>query len=230
MSSSISRLPRVPLGPIPELEEFLRPFTVHFVQRPSAQVLERYVSGLLTECPHKNCDKIAQVVPGTSEQQLQHLLTDMAWDEEHLNAQRVEQMLALPTEGDAVIVLDDTGFPKQGKRSAGVQRQYSGTLGKTGNYQVAVTCHYAERTIAWPIDARLYLPESWATDEEARRRSRVPDGVEFRTKPEIALSLLDEARALGVPHSCVTVDADYGDKPPFLNALDERERSATWWP
>ncbi len=95
---------------------------------------------------------------------------------------------------------------------------------------MAVTCHYAERTIAWPIDARLYLPESWATDEEARRRSRVPDGVEFRTKPEIALSLLDEARALGVPHSCVTVDADYGDKPPFLNALDERERSATWWP
>lgn len=208
---------------MPELEEFLRPFTVHFVQRPSAQVLERYVSGLLTECPNKNCDTIAQIVPGTSEQQLQYLLTDMAWDEEDLNAQRIEQMLTLPTEGDAVIILDDTGFPKQGKRSAGVQRQYSGTLGKTGNCQVAVTCHYAERTIAWPIDARLYLPESWATDQEARRRSRVPDDVEFKTKPEIALSLLDEARSLGVPHSCVTVDADYGDKPPFLNALDERE-------
>lgn len=208
---------------MPELEEFLRPFTVNFVQRPSATVLERYVSGLLTECPNKNCDTIAQVVPGASEQQLQYLLTDMAWDEADLNAQRIEQMLTLSTEGDAVIVLDDTGFAKQGKRSAGVQRQYSGTLGRTGNCQVAVTCHYAERTIAWPIDARLYLPESWASDEEARRRSRVPEEVEFRTKPEIALSLLDEARALGVPHSCITVDADYGDKPPFLNALDERE-------
>ena len=207
---------------MPELEEFLRPFTVHFVQRPSAAVLERYVSGLLTECPHKNCDTIAQVVPGASEQQLQNLLTDMVWDEHELNAQRITQMLTLSTEGDAVLILDDTGFPKQGKRSVGVQRQYSGTLGKTGNCQVAVTCHYAERTMAWPVDARLYLPESWATDAEARRRSRVPEGVEFQTKPEIALALLDEARALGVPHRCITVDADYGDKPPFLNALDER--------
>jgi len=164
---------------MPELEEFLRPFTVTFAQRPSATVLERYVSGLLTECPNKNCDTIAQVVPGTSEQQLQNLLTDMVWDEEDLNTQRIVQMRTLPTEGDAVLILDDTGFPKQGKRSAGVQRQYSGTLGKTGNCQVAVTCHYAERTVAWPIDARLYLPESWATDEEARRRARVPEAVEF---------------------------------------------------
>jgi SRSO17 transposase len=208
---------------MPELAEFLAPFTVHFAQRPSATVLERYVSGLLTECPNKNCDTLAQVVPGTSEQQLQNLLTDMAWDDKDLNAQRIREMLTLPTEGDAVLILDDTGFPKQGHHSAGVQRQYSGTLGKTGNCQIAVTCHYAERTIAWPIDARLYLPERWATDAEARHRSHVPDGVAFRTKPELALALLDEARALGVPHRGVTVDADYGDKPPFLNALDERE-------
>jgi SRSO17 transposase len=218
-----SRLPRAPLGPMPELAEFLRPFTVHFVQRPSAAALERYVSGLLTDCPNKNCDTIAQVVPGTSEQQLQYFLTDMAWDERDLNGQRVSQMLLLPTEGDAVIIIDDTGFPKQGKRSVGVQRQYSGTLGKTGNCQIAVTCHYAERTIAWPIDARLYLPESWANDPELRRRSHVSEGVHFQAKADIAIALLDEARSLGVPHSCVTADADYGDKPTFLNALDERE-------
>jgi FOG: Transposase len=91
-------------------------------------VVERYVSGLLTECPKKKCDTIAQVVPGTGEQQLQYLLTDMALDEEDLNAQRVDEMLILSTGDDAVIILDDTGFPKQGKRSAGVQRQYSGIL------------------------------------------------------------------------------------------------------
>src|SRR6185437_15233994 len=222
MSSTIRRVPRDPSGPMPELEEFLRPFTVTFAQRQSATVLERYVSGLLTECPNKNCDTIAQVVPGTSEQQLQNLLTDMAWDEHDLNTQRIGQMLTLPTEGDAVLILDDTGFPKQGKRSAGVQRQYSGTLGKTGNCQVAVTCHYAERTLAWPLDARLYLPASWATDAAARARTHVPEAVGFQTKPEIALALLDEARALGVPHRGVTVDADYGDKPSFLNALAAR--------
>src|SRR5690242_3029072 len=109
-----SRLPRVPRPSMPELTEFLAPLAVHFAQRPSAAVLERYVSGLLTECPHKNCDTLAQVVPDTNEQQLHHLLTDMVWDEQDLNRQRIQQMLTLPTEGDAVLVLDDTGFPKQG--------------------------------------------------------------------------------------------------------------------
>jgi len=210
------------VAPPPELAEFLAPFVVHFAQRPSARVLERYVAGLLTEHPNKNCDTLAQVVPGTSEQQLQHLLTDMAWDAGDLNRQRVARMLALATEGDAVLVLDDTGFPKQGHSSAGVQRQYSGTLGKTGNCQVAVTCHYAERTLAWPVDARLYVPERWAADAARRERAHVPADVGFQTKPGIALALLDEARGWGVPHACVTVDADYGDKPPFLNALDAR--------
>src|SRR5215208_5863719 len=218
----VARLPRAPVAPPPELAAFLAPFVVHFVQRPSARVLERYVTGLLTDHPNKNCDTLAQVVPGATEQQLQHLLTDMAWDAEGLNRQRVARMRTLETEGDAVLILDDTGFPKQGDASAGVQRQYSGTLGKTGNCQVAVTCHYAERTLAWPIDARLYVPEGWTTDDERRARAHVPAAVEFRTKPALALALLDEARAWGVPHACVTVDADYGDKPPFLNALDAR--------
>src|SRR5215213_2362464 len=97
----VVRLPRAPAVPLPELAEFLAPFVVHFVQKPSARVLERYVTGLLTDHPNKNCDTIAQVVPGTSEQQLQHLLTDMAWDADDLNRQRVQRMLTLETEGDA---------------------------------------------------------------------------------------------------------------------------------
>src|SRR5215211_4835261 len=176
----VTRLPRAPAVPPPELAEFLAPLVVHFVQQPSARVLERYVSGLLTDHPNKNCDTLAQVVPDTTEQQLQHLLTDMAWDAEDLNRQRVARMLALATEGDAVLVLDDTGFPKQGQASAGVQRQYSGTLGKTGNCQLAVTCHYAGRTLAWPLAARLYVPAGWATDADRRARAHVPAAVEFR--------------------------------------------------
>src|SRR5262249_58091009 len=107
-----------------------------------------------------NCDTIAQVVPGTSEQRLQGLLTAMAWDEDDLNRQRVERLLALPTEGDGVLIVDDTGFAKQGQCSVGVARQYSGTLGKTANCQVSVNCHYAERTIARPVDMRLSLADS----------------------------------------------------------------------
>src|SRR5215208_2359652 len=151
----VARLPRAPVAPPPELAEFLAPFVVHFAQRPSARVLERYVAGLLTEHPNKNCDTLAQVVPGTSEQPLQHLLTDMAWDAGDLNRPRVARMLALATEGDAALVLDDTGFPKQGHSPARVQRQSAGPLGKPRICQVAVTCDYAERTRAWPVDARL---------------------------------------------------------------------------
>jgi SRSO17 transposase len=220
-----TRLPRAPEAPLPELAEFLAPLEVHFTQRPSAKSLERYVTGLLTEHPTKNCDTLAQVLPGTSEQRLQYLLTDMAWDHDDLNRQRVRRMRELPTEGDAVLLFDDTGFAKQGMRSVGVQRQYSGTLGRTGNCQVAVTCHYAERTLAWPVAVRLYLPKRWAEDRDLRRAAHVPDGVRFQTKPQLALALLDEARELEVAHACITVDADYGDKPSFLNALEARDEA-----
>jgi SRSO17 transposase len=219
----LTRLPRAPEAPLPELAEFLAPCEVHFIQRPSAKSLERYVTGLLTEHPVKNCDTLAQVIPATSEQRLQYLLTDMAWDHEDLNRQRVRRMLQLPSEGDAALICDDTGFEKQGARSVGVQRQYSGTLGKTGNCQIAVTCHYAERTLAWPVNARLYLPKRWADDRDLRRAAHIPDAVMFQTKPQLALALIDEARALGVPHACVTVDAGYGDSPSFLNALEARD-------
>jgi SRSO17 transposase len=218
------RIPHAPSTPLPELAEFLAPFHVHFQRSEGPQALERYLTGLLTEHPNKNCDTLAQVVPGTSEQRLQGLLTAMAWDEDDLNRQRVARLLRLPSEGDGVLIFDDTGFAKQGKASVGVARQYSGTLGKVGNCQIAVNCHYAERTIAWPVASRLYLPKDWAGDTERRTKAKVPEEVPFRTKPEIALALLDQARAWGVRCDCVVADADYGDNPNFLAGLEQRRR------
>ena len=214
-----TRIPHAPSTPLPELAEFLAPFRVLFTRSEGPAALERYLTGLLTEHPNKNCDTLAQVVPGTSEQSLQGLLTAMAWDEEDLNRQRVERLLRLGTEGDSVLIVDDTGFAKQGTCSVGVARQYSGTLGKTANCQVAVTCHYAERTLAWPVATRLYLHESWADDPERLKAARVPEEITFQTKAEIALALLDRAHAYGVRHTCVVADADYGDNPNFLAGL-----------
>jgi SRSO17 transposase len=222
--SNFTRLPSAPSEPLPELSEFLAPFHVQFSRREPRQALERYLTGLLTEHPNKNCDTLAQLVPGTSEQRLQGLLTAMSWDQDDLNRQRVGVMTALPSEGDGVLIFDDTGFAKQGNHSVGVARQYSGTLGKTGNCQVAVTCHYAERTLAWPVATRLYLPKSWANDADRRKKAGVPEEVEFRTKPQIALALLDQAKAWGVRWSCVTADCDYGDNPNFLAGLDQRRQ------
>jgi SRSO17 transposase len=221
---STKRAPLAPSGPMPALAEFLRPFHVHFARSEATHALERYLTGMLTEHPNKNCDTIASVVPDTSEQSLQGLLTNMLWDEDDLNRQRVASMLALPTEGDAALVIDDTGFAKQGKASAGVQRQYSGTLGKVGNCQVTVNCHYAERTVAWPVATRLYLPKEWAYDQPRRDKAKVPQEVTFSTKPQIALALLDGADSMGVTYSCVVADADYGDNPNFLAGLEKRDK------
>ena len=216
------RLMQAPSEPMPALAAFLDPFRLQFARSEGSHALERYLTGLLTELPNKNCDTIAQNVPDTSEQRLQGLLTAMAWDEDDLNRQRVERMLDLPSEGDGVLILDDTGFAKQGKGSVGVARQYSGTLGKVGNCQVTVNAHYAERTCAWPIATRLYLPAEWASDPARRKTAKVPEAIAFQTKPQIALDLLDRAQSWGVRWACVSSDADYGDNPNFLEGLEKR--------
>jgi len=207
---------------LPELDEFLATFQVRF-RRPECQAaLERYLTGLLTELPNKNCDTMAEAVPGTSEQRLQELLTNMQWEEQDLNRQRVAKMIAEATVGNGVLLFDDTGFAKQGKASVGVARQYSGTLGKVGNCQVGVTCCYSDPQASWPVAVRLYLPQEWTDDPERLRRARVPADVPFQTKPQIALALLDQARVWGVPHRGVVADADYGDNPNFLAGLETR--------
>jgi SRSO17 transposase len=108
---------------LPELEEFLSAFKVRFRRPEGEAALERYLTGLLTALPNKNCDTMAEAVPGTSEQCLPELLTNMPWDEQERNRQRVEKLLAEATLGNGVLIFDDTGFAKQGKASVGVARQ-----------------------------------------------------------------------------------------------------------
>jgi SRSO17 transposase len=208
---------------LPELQEFLSAFQVRFRRPEGREALERSTTGLLTELPNNNGDTIAQAVPGTSAQRLQEFLTNRPWDEEDLNRQRIQKLIAEATRSAGVLVIDDTGFAKQGAASVGVERQYSGTLGKVGNGQIAVTCGYTDRQATWPVAVRLSLPKTWAHNPERRRQARVPEEVPWQTKPEIALALLDHARAWGVPHRCVVADADYGDHPNFLQGLEARQ-------
>ncbi len=127
--------------PLPELEEFLKPFAPLFRRASSRHSLERYVTGLLTDLPRKNCETMAAAVANTSLEQLQHLLTDAAWDPLALDEQRVRWLVERsPKQG--VLLLDEGGLPKQGKASVGVQHQYGGALGKQGNCQVLVSAEY----------------------------------------------------------------------------------------
>jgi SRSO17 transposase len=125
--------------------------------------------------------------------------------------------------GDGVLIHDDTGIPKQGDHSVGVARQYCSELGKVANCQVAVTCHYADPAASWPVNARLYLPSEWTDDPERMREAGVPGDVQFQTKPDIALALLDEANRIGVPHQAVVTDASYGGDDPYLSGLEGRK-------
>jgi SRSO17 transposase len=221
-------VPKASPAPLPELETYLTPFAPLFRRATSRESLERYMTGLLTDLPRKNCDTIAGAVAGTSTERLQHLLTDAIWDPQALDRQRVQALVAhSPPNG--ILVLDDTGLPKQGKGSVGVARQYSGTLGKVANCQIVVTAHYvtdeptSRAPVHWPLSARLYLPEGWARDGVRRQKMHVPAAVDFRTKPEIALTLVDQAHTWAVPFACVVSDAGYGDNPTFLQGLDARQ-------
>ena len=222
-------VPKASPDALPELAAFLEPFAPLFRRHTSRDSMERYLTGLLTDLPHKTADTIAAAVAGTSTERLQHLLTDAAWDAHALDEARIKRLLAIHPPTAGVLVFDDTGLPKKGTESVGVAAQYSGTLGKIGNCQVVVSAEYladdpaSSTPFHWPVSAQLYLPESWVADEERRKRTHVPAEIGQQTKPEIALSLLDRARAWGVPIQAVVVDAGYGDNPHFLAGLDERQ-------
>jgi SRSO17 transposase len=221
-------VPKASSEPLPEISSFLEPFAPLFRRSQSRHSLERYVTGLLTDLDRKNCDTIAAAVAGTSTERLQHLLTDADWDSLELDGARVRSLSEKSPEG-AILVLDDTSFPKRGKSSVGVARQYCGALGKRANCQVVVSAHYvadeteSSRPLHWPVCAQLYLPEEWANDRGRRERAHVPEEVGFRSKPQIALSLVDLSVEWGVPFEVVVADSGYGKYPKFLEGLEERK-------
>ncbi len=224
-----NRVPKASPEPLPELAAFLEPFAPLFRRHTSRDSMERYLTGLLTDLPHKTCDTIADVIAGTSVERLQHLLTDAAWDPLALDEARVKRLLAAHPVSNGILVFDDTGLPKKGSASVGVAPQYSGTLGKIGNCQVVVSAEFladdpaSSTPFHWPLSAQLFLPESWAQDAKRRKQVQVPETISQQTKPEIALGLLDHARQWGVPIGAVVVDAGYGDNPNFLRGLDDRQ-------
>jgi SRSO17 transposase len=222
-------VPKASSDPLPEISAFLKPFAALFRRSQSRHSLERYITGLLTDLDRKNCDTIAAAVAGTSTERLQHLLTDADWDSKELDGARVRSLSEKSPEG-GVLVLDDTSFPKKGKSSVGVARQYCGALGKRANCQVVVSAQYvadepeSSRPLHWPVCAQLYLPEEWASEPQRRERAHVPEEVGFRSKPQIALSLVDlSCGEWGVPFEVVVADCGYGKYPNFLEGLEERK-------
>jgi SRSO17 transposase len=186
---------------------------------------ELYLRGLLLDGQRKSAGAMAERLqridrsPQDYEQGLQQFLSQSPWDERPVR-DRFAQHLAGALAADGFLILDDTGFPKQGTESVGVARQYSGTLGKVDNCQIGVTLQYATTQEVVCLDAELYLPEeSWANNPQRRTAAGVPEAVCYRPKWQIGLTLLERAQANGFT-GIVLADAAYGDVTEFRQILD----------
>jgi SRSO17 transposase len=195
------------------------------VERRAA--LGGYITGLLLDGERKSIEPMAaRLVDSPSEveamrQRLQQAVTIAEWSDDELY-RRVALKLDRELPGVEALVIDDTGFPKKGEHSVGVKRQYSGTLGRVDNCQVAVSLHLAGEARSGCIGMRLYLPEEWAGDRARREKAGVPEEVVFQHKWEISLSQIDLALDWSVRRHVVLADAGYGDCTEFRDGLTER--------
>ena len=182
-----------------------------------------YVRGLLAPLAGKNGWTLAEAAGDLTPNGMQRLLNKAAWDVEgvrdEVRAYAVEHL----GDVDGVLVVDETGFLKKGVKSAGVQRQYSGTAGRIENCQLGVFCAYTSAKGRTLIDRELYLPKSWTADRDRCRQAGVPDAVEFATKQVLAQRMLARALDAGVPARWVTADEAYGGDSKFRRWLEQRQ-------
>src|SRR5918999_2655317 len=154
-----------------------------------------YLHGLLLDGERKSIEPLSRRVPGGDEQALQQFVNQSPWEAAPVLRAYRARLAAAFAGPDGLLVVDDTSFPKQGRHSVGVARQYCGALGKAANCQVAVSLHYAGREGDYPLALRLFLPEAWTADPERLGRGRVPvEARAAKAKWQLALDLLDEVR------------------------------------
>ena len=154
-------------------------------------------------------------------QSLHHVVADAPWSDEAVLDRCLDVVIPAMLRRDPVVawVVDDTGFPKKGRESVGVARQYCGQVGKQDNCQVAVSLSVTTEKASLPVAYRLYLPQSWIEDRQRRKKTGVPESIPFQTKPEIALDQIRRARERGIPQGVVLADAGYGADTAFRAEL-----------
>jgi len=187
-----------------------------------------YATGLLSDGERKSMEPIAARACGDPDkahayhERMIHFLGDSPWKDEPVRRYASRYALqAMQTQGPIrTWVIDDTGFLKQGKHSPGVQRQYTGSAGKTTNCQIGVSLMLASEQAHVMTDFRLYIPQSWADDRKRCRRAHIPDDVGYEPKWSLALNMIEQALHAGLPKGVVLADADYGTKTVFRDMLD----------
>lgn len=203
------------------LEAFAGEVFVRAMNRP-VQVRNGglYLRGLIEDGARKSLEPLVLRLGGEAEyQSMQQFLADSPWDSGRV-VRAVAERVA-PEIGVEAWVVDDTGFPKDGKDSPGVKRQYSGTFGKVANCQIGVSLHAVGTRGTVPLGWTLYLPEEWCADGRRRRKAKIPDAVAFKTKYELAVELVEHAWGWAVPRAPVLGDHDYGRRGGLRERLHQ---------
>lgn len=206
-----------------ELEAWLAPFTAALANKTRRRMCPAYVAGLIGPGDRKSVQPMAARDDDVSYDRLHHFIGSGLWDEAPL-----EQVLLAEADRqvggeDAWLIIDDTALPKKGRHSVGVAPQYASALGKNANCQTLVSVTLASREVPVMVGLRLFLPESWTSDEARLDRAGVPQAWRsYRTKPEIALAEIDRVREAGVRFGCVLADAGYGLSAAFRQGMSKR--------
>lgn len=203
----------------PEWEVFLSRYLPLFGRDENHAHARTIVQGLLAGGERRNVETMAEVIEGGVVRTLQKFIAQGVWDEREVLGELRRHVVEVLGEDDAVLLVDETGFPQKGTKSVGVTRQYSGAWGRIDNCQVGVFVSYASRRGHTLFDRRGFLPEIWTQDPSRGAAAGVPSDVIFRTKPELATEMIEQATREGVPFRWVAADSVYGNSPTFLQTL-----------
>jgi SRSO17 transposase len=208
----------------PELDLFLARYAPLFGRDEAQDHANRFVQGLLLGGDRRSVENIAEAIDGCVVRSLQKFIAQSPWSDERLVEQLQGDVVADLGEPEAVLNVDETGFPKKGTKSVGVKRQYAGCLGRTDNCQIGVFVNYRSTKGHTLIDRRLFVPEEWAADPDRRAEAGVPEALVFRTKPALALEMVQQAVVRKVPFRWVTGDSVYGNSPTFVQGVRGLEK------
>lgn len=222
--------PQLDSAVLARLREYAARFAPDFPQSNPARWAGVYLQGLLADGERKSIEPLSRRVTlppdlasTAPEQALQQFVNQSTWDDQKVLARYRAVMAEHFASPEGVFVFDDTSFPKRGRHSVGVSHQYCGALGKRANCQVAVTLHYSAPGGRFPLALRLHLPESWTGDDDRLIAAGVPEAFRaHKTKPRIALELLDQVRADGLAGGVAVADAGYGNSNEFRAGLADR--------
>jgi SRSO17 transposase len=222
--------PELAPGVLDRLRDYAALFADDFPQAKPARWAGVYLQGLLLDGERKSIEPLSRritlpegLTSKDPEQALQQFVNQSPWDEHQVLRRYRGRMAETFASPQGIFVIDDVSFPKQGRHSVGVQRQYCGALGKKANCQVAPSVHYVAPRGHYPLDLRLYLPACWLSDEGRLDKAGVPEAERRAlTKPQIALELLDRVRAEGLPGWAVVTDAGYGASGDFRDGAAAR--------